>query len=182
MAAQRSQAAREAAARVFRSIALRNSLSASVAASASQSEATVAQARADAAVTGKTYLKRWVSRRIPGVTCAWCWNLHGAVVGLDEEFPHPGDEGGRKPPRLWRGVLHGPPLHPHCLCEIEITEAPEAPVPEPQATPEEAPHQYVRSSDIRDLPEERYQGLVAFLRGALHELSLVVRRLLGVGR
>jgi hypothetical protein len=180
-AAARAQAVQEAAGRIARSIALRNSLSASVAASASQSEAAIDQARQDSVTTGKTFLKRWKSRRIPGVTCAWCWNLHGAVVGLGEEFPHPGLIGGHKPPKLWRGVLHGPPLHPNCLCEVEITEAPSPSADTGVGPTGEPPHQYVRSSDIRALPEARYQGLISFLRSALHELGHVIRRLLGVG-
>jgi hypothetical protein len=181
VAAQRAQAVREAVARVLRPIALRNALSASVAASASQTEATIDEARQRADATGKTYELVWRSRKIPGVTCAWCWGLDGTVVSPGDEFPHPGQIGARKPPRLWRGVLHGPPLHPNCMCWLEIREALPPSAPRGVGPTEEPPHQYVSSADIRALPEARYQGLVSFMRAALHELALIVRRLIGVG-
>jgi hypothetical protein len=186
VAAQRATAAQEAAARVARSIALRNSLSASVASSAGPAETLISAARADSAVTGRQYGKRWVSRRIPGVTCPWCWDLHGTVVPLDEEFPHPVPmprQGHHekphpvKPPKLWHGVLFQCPLHPHCQCRIEIVLLSDA-EPEPDVAPEAPQHPYLSSKDIAAMPEERYQGLIGFLRAALHELGQVIARLL----
>jgi len=132
-----------------------------------------------------------------------------AGIPAGAQFPHPVLIGGHQPPKLYRGVLHGPPLHPNCLCVVlqipggvrwvasmdgkdprscawcralhgqELLAISAEPPPVPPA-PEELPGM-VSSEDIVALPEERYQSMRHFLVSALHELAQVIRALLGIG-
>ncbi len=180
-ALQRAQAVRDALAGQGSALALRNGLSVTVAGASSQTEAVLAEAmaRPDASLLGK----RWVASmdgKDPK-SCAWCRKLHGIVVPLGSQFPHPEQIGKHKPPKLYRGVFPGPPVHPHCQCRLEFVPLAEAPVPVPgPVTPEELPDM-VSSEDIAALPEERYQSMRHFLQSALHELAQVIRVLLGIG-
>jgi len=45
----------------------------------------------------------------------------------------------------------------------------------------EQPHPYISSADIAAMPQDRYDGLVGFLRAAPHELGHVIAKLLGIG-
>ncbi len=110
----RARAVGAALTRQAADMALRNGLSVSVAGSRSHAESVVEEAlsRYEA---GEDIWLEWRSRKIPGVTCPWCWALDGHRVRPGHEFPHPVQVGRRKPPRLYQGVLHGPPLHPQCV-------------------------------------------------------------------
>jgi hypothetical protein len=87
------------------------------------------------------------------------------------------------PPKPWHGMLPGPPLHPRCRCRIVLV-----PVQQEggQATPGQrspAPQvagEHLAASDIRAMPEPRYRSLMAFLRAAVHELGMVLKRLAGL--
>jgi hypothetical protein len=114
-ALQRAQAIRDALNGPAQALALRNGLSVIVAGSSGRTEATLAEAmaRPDAHLLGK----RWVASmdgKDPK-SCVWCRRLHGAVVPLSAQFPHPAQIGGHKPPKPYMGRLDGPELHPHCL-------------------------------------------------------------------
>lgn len=160
-------------------IALRNGLSVNVAGSRAHAESVTQEARRRYEAGEDIWLE-WRSQLIPDVTCPWCWRLHGQRVRPGQQFPHPSQIGRRKPPRIWGGMLHGPPLHPNCRCWLVIVtgsgaEAPEEPAPEPPA------EQFISSTDIAAMPEEKYHGLLAFLRAALHELGQMLRRLVSGG-
>jgi hypothetical protein len=181
-AVQRAQAVRDALDGPAQALALRNGLSVVVAGSSGRTEATLAEAIAqpDAHLLGK----RWVASmdgKDPK-SCAWCRRLHGTVVPLDAQFPHPVQIGDHKPPKPYRGRLDGPELHPHCQCFLEIVPLVDAPVPVPAPAPvppEELPDM-VSSEDIAAMPEERYQSMRHFLASALHELAQVIRAILGI--
>lgn len=180
-AVQRAQAIRTALAGYGPALALRNGLSVVVAGSSGRTEATLA----DAAAQPDSHLlgKRWVASmggKDPK-SCIWCKRLHGTVVPLGSQFPHPGEIGGHRPPRLYMGRLTGPELHPHCQCHLEIVPLAEAPVPAPVSVPPEELPDMVSSEDIAAMPEERYQSMRHFLSSALHELAQVIRALLGIG-
>lgn len=150
--------------------------------------------------------KMWVSKLKP-TTCRWCRALHGTVIPLDSEFDHgsPAETPHHKlrhvrtpagaqhfhreigapiiftyPPKVW-GFLWGPPRHPECECEIELVslgagEGPAQPLPpEP-----EYEHPYIRASDIAAMSDPQYHSLLSFLTAAVHELRLLIRRLLGL--
>jgi hypothetical protein len=81
-----------------------------------------------------------------------------------------------QPPRPYRGELQGPPLHPHCRCRLAVvTEASGA----DRDSAEPAAYRFVTAAQIRALPEEKYKGLTAFLRAAVHELAQALARLRG---
>jgi hypothetical protein len=183
VAAQRAHAARTAVATVAGDIALRNGLSVDVAASGGRTDAILAEAAQREAEGATPLAKRWVASmdgRDPR-SCLWCRALHGTEVPIAQQFPHPGPLEGHNPPRLYRGVLHGPPLHPNCRCHLAVTDL------EPGAGPRVVSPQpgppaglMVSSADIAALPEDRYHALAHFLRSAIHELGQVVRRLVGI--
>lgn len=139
-----------------------------------------------------------------------------AALGIDPslQFPHPQPIDGKSPPKLYRGVLHGPPLHPNCRCTLAKetsgvlvwhasmdghdprscawckalhgTALGEPSYPAPPVAPDmpgTAPEtSMVSSTDIADMPAERYQALRHFIASALHELGQVLARLLRVGQ
>jgi hypothetical protein len=134
-----------------------------------------------------------------------------AGIPAGAQFPHPAPIGKHQPPKLYRGVLHGPPLHPNCRCELQQIaggvrwvasmdgkdprscawcralhgqELLAAPQDQPAPVPPPQPEELpemVSSEDIAALPEERYQSLRHFLVSALHELAQLIRELLGIG-
>lgn len=184
-------------------------LSFQVARAAAQTAA-VLEAGAEREAAGEQVRKRWVARK-DGKTCLWCRLLDGTVVPLHAQFPLPGPvavqhqvpdrrvatEAGvaryhqaigtkiiwTHPPRLYHGMLPGPPLHPRCRCRIVLVPvseeggqaAPGTRSPAPQAAGE-----HLAASDIRALPEAKYRSLMAFLRAAVHELGMALRRLAGL--
>lgn len=197
-AAERGAAVRDAILEFARQVALRNRLSVSVAGGAAHTETVLAQGRARRAA-GEKVLKRWVASRDgkDPQSCHWCRTLHGVMIGLDESFlPYlggPADLAGHghltQPPRPYRGELQGPLLHPHCRCRLEIIRADQA-GPEHATTARsdlrkhqiaagqgQSTTQFVTAAQIRAMPEPKYQSLVAFLRAALHELGLILRKL-----
>lgn len=197
-AQRRAQAVREAVSGQAQALALRNGLSVNVAAGQSRTQAFLDQAAGQEQRTGQKLGKRWVSR-LASNTCAWCRWLHGKVVPVGDEFPHPPALGGHSAPRLYLGRLFGPGLHPNCRCRLEtvvleeggLPPAEAGPGPEPGAVPEPeiapapepalVPAGFVSSTDIAAMPEERYQQLRGFLRAALHELGQFLAALLGIG-
>lgn len=175
-ALQRAQAARDAITVQGSSLALRNGLSVAVAHTGGRTEAAL-----DGAPAGSG--KRWrasMDGKDPR-SCYWCRSLHGTVVPADQEFPHPATFEGHAPPKLYLGVLHGPPLHPNCRCRVEVVaSAPSVPVgSQPTAPIEAAP--MLSSEDVAALPPERYSQLRHFLGSALHELGQMISRLLKLG-
>jgi hypothetical protein len=152
---------------------------------------------------GERVFKRWKAHTDSGSTCFWCRRLDGVTIPVHASFASylggpvampqttarrvaspAGEERfglprGRRiiythPPRLYHGDLQGPLLHPFCRCWLEVArEAPRRPAGHPSRTPAG----YLAAADIRDLPEETYQAEMAFLRAAVHELGLVLRRL-----
>lgn len=136
--------------------------------------------------------------------CHWCRALHNMVVPIRSNFPagEPTDLNGRgnmtRPPRTYHGVLPGPPRHPRCRCHLVIVteltgravssessggQEGTATVRSPQAgggvvggTPQ-APEGFLAAADIREMPEDRYQSLLAFLKAAVHELAQVLGRI-----
>lgn len=169
----RARAVGAALTRQVSDIALRNGLSVNVAGSRSHTETVVEEAlrRYQA---GEDIWLEWRSQLVPGVTCPWCWALHGHRVRPGQEYPHPGQAGRRRPPRLYQGVLHGPPMHPNCRCWLVIVTSSGDPAPE---APEPPPAEFVTSTDIAAMPEEKYSGLLAFLKAALHELGQLLKKL-----
>jgi len=150
--------------------------------------------------------KMWVSLLKP-TTCRWCRALHGTVVPLGAEFDHgePHETPHHKlrhvrtpagerhfhrqigapiifsyPPKVW-GQLLGPPRHPGCECRIELVPlgAGTGPVQALPLAPEHE-HPFVRASDIAALPDAQYHSLLSFITAAVHELRLVLRRILGL--
>jgi hypothetical protein len=176
------------------------------AAGASHTEAVIAEGRR-LQQQGQHVMKVWRSR-LSRRTCRWCRALDGAMVPLDDDFPH-GDPvaleqertrrvatpaGVRRyrrsvgqpiifthPPRVWLGRLAGPKRHPRCECWLELHILTEAgPPPARLRSEETGGRMYVRASDIAELPESQYTGIVGFLRAATHELGQVLRRLKGL--
>lgn len=178
-----SQAAHDRAAAVHAamvsqsaSLALRNGLSVDVAGARSHTDATLqdAQQRQD---SGEDVWLQWNSRKQPGITCPWCWDLDGQRVKPGEQFQHPQPIGKRKAPKLYQGTLHGCPLHPNCECWITIESSGQQAATEPADTSPQ--HAYISSVQIAEMSEEKYHGLLSFLHSALHELGQVLSRLLG---
>jgi hypothetical protein len=203
-AQERAREVRQALLGAGSSLATRNGLSVSSAATRSGTEAVLAEG-AERQAAGEVLGKRWVASmngRDPR-SCYWCRQLHGTVVPLGEEFPYPqpaalphhrlrrvATAGGAqryglpvgaeitltRPPRVYLNLL-GPGLHPHCRCRIELVPLHQGHGAVSPLAPEQPP-QLVSSAEIAALPEDRYAALVSFLRAALHELSQMLRRLL----
>jgi len=178
-AAERAAAVRRAVLGFARAVALRSRLTMEVARTAADTVRVLAQGRARVQA-GEAVRKRWLARR-DGKACHWCQSLNGVTVGMDDSFlPHlagPADLTGHgrltQPPRPYRGMLHGPPLHPHCRCRLMVvTSVPPEPPGEEPARAQGAG--FITAAQIRSMPEAKYKGLVAFLRAALHELGQVI--------
>lgn len=208
-AIRRAAAVRRAIVGFARDRLLSHGLSLQVARAAAQTAA-VLEAGAEREAAGEQVRKRWVARR-DGKTCMWCRFLDGTTVPLHAQFPLPGPVAVQHetatrhvatpagedryhqrigtaiiwthPPRLYHGMLPGPPLHPRCRCRIVLVPvssdggqaAPGGRSPAPQAAGE-----FLAAADIRALPEARYRSLMAFLRAAVHELGMALRRLAGL--
>lgn len=163
--------------------AVRNRLSAEVAAVATVTEAELAKGAA-LELAGEKAWKRWRCRSDPPdeQTCHWCRALHGMVIPLNASFPagEAADLTGHgrltKPPKLYHGVLRGPPRHPRCRCGIIIITSLPAHEPAPLAA-SLAPPGFVTAADIRAIPEGPYQALLHFLEAAVHELGQVLGRI-----
>lgn len=209
-AQQRAQAVSAAVGRFAGDVALRAQLTLAVAATAAAARLVLEEGRARQAA-GEKLAKRWeISRSQPEKACHWCRSLDGVTIGLEDSFlPYlagPADLSGHgrltQPPKPYRGLLQGPPLHPRCRCRIvlveQASEPPEKPEPKhdddqiarpaetqqktrSQASTRPAPR-FVSAAEIRAMPEARYQGLLAFLRAALHELGQMLGRLRGAVR
>jgi hypothetical protein len=208
-AISRAAAVRRAIVGFGRGALASHELSLQVARTAAQTAA-VLEAGEEREAAGEQVRKRWVARR-DGKTCMWCRFLDGTVVPLHAQFPLPGPvavqhESATRhvatpagearyhqligtpiiwthPPRLYHGLLPGPPLHPRCRCRIVLVAVqeeggqvtPGGRSPAPQAAGE-----YLAAVDIRAMPEAKYRSLMAFLRAAIHELGQVLRRLAGL--
>jgi hypothetical protein len=207
----RAASVRQAVLDVGSHIALRNRLALEVAGTAAQTVQAI-QAGTQREMAGQTVYKQWLCSSSPPdpETCHWCRALHGMIVPLHGNFPagHPADLTGHgrltRPPRLYHGMLQGPPRHPRCRCHLKIlTDLPSPggrPVPSgpggqggagaSAAPQQEAPGSTERTaeraassgsllaaSDIRALSEEKYQSLIHFIRSAAHELGQVLARL-----
>lgn len=61
---------------------------------------------------GYRIVKAWAANFLDHVPCPVCASLHGTVIGLHEEFPHPEGSG-----RVYY-TLQGPPRHPRCQCHL----------------------------------------------------------------
>lgn len=178
-------------------LALRNRLAAEVAAPAARAQAEIAQGE-ELQSAGVRVWKQWRCRctgNIPDErVCHWCRALHGMVIPLHANFPmgEPHDLTGHgrltRPPRLYHGVLAGPPRHPRCRCHIKIlTDLEQAGVASGAGGQEAAPATspvvrqatpgFLTAADIRAVPESRYQALVHFVEAAVHELGQVLGRL-----
>ncbi len=184
-----------------RQLALRSQLTVEVSRAAARTMREMAAGERDEQA-GFTVWKQWLcSSDPPGPqTCHWCRLLHKVVIPLADDFPlgKPADLTGHgrltHPPKRYRGVLPGPPLHPWCGCRIKILT--ELPVPvgdgSQGALAEPGPHQAAESgaqpprhspesalaaADIQALPEDRYRALVAFLKAARHELVQALAKL-----
>jgi hypothetical protein len=157
--------------------------------------------------TGEHVMKTWRARR-DHRTCRWCLQLDGMTIPLEDEFPHgdpvalpqsrtrhvatpAGEEHYHRsigqpiiltfPPRVWLGRLLGPPRHPGpCRCRIELTPVLDEEAPEPLRGPEPVPH-FLRASEVSEMPEAQYRGMLAFIKAAVHELGQLLRRLKGAG-
>jgi hypothetical protein len=181
-AAERSAAVRHAVLGFARDTALRSRLTLAVAQAAARTARTLAEGE-DREVPGK----RWKAHPERPTCCHWCRNLHGVTVGLHDSFlPYlggPADLSGHgrltQPPKPYRGMLSGPPLHPHCECELELVEQIETRPAETTERPRSGQKRpvFISAAEIRAMPEARYKGLAAFLHAALHELGQVIRRL-----
>jgi hypothetical protein len=206
-ARERAAHVRAAVLQVGFELALRNRLSLESAAVAARTEKEIADGTLREE-SGERVWKQWRCSSWPAPpdarTCHWCRALNGMVVPLHGNFPagEPADLAGHgrltRPPRLYHGVLRGPPRHPRCRCGAVIV----ADLPPPQAgqvpsgsgqggaKTAAAPHQKVSgspdrpgsgsllaASDVRELPEDKYQALLHFLKAATHELGQALSRL-----
>jgi hypothetical protein len=192
-AAERADAVRDAVLGWSRQAALRARMSLSMAEGAGHAAGVLADAlaREDA---GERLFKRWRAHPDNPTCCFWCRRLHGVTIGLRESFaPYLGGPvlmvpssprrvatpaGARRfsqaegsliftrPPRLYRGGLQGPLLHPFCRCRLEVTRE-----------LHRAHGGFLAASEVRDLPEDEYQTRLAFLKAAAHELGQVLKRL-----
>jgi hypothetical protein len=164
--------------------ALRNRLSVEVAATSAQTHSEIA-AGEQLEAAGAAAWKQWRCRKDPPDerTCHWCRVLHLMVIPVGADFPQgdPADLTGHgrltQPPRWYRGWLKGPPRHPRCRCRIVIiTSLPVLPVASEGSQAEPEPS-YLAASDIRAMPESKFQALTHFLGAAVHELGQMLGRL-----
>jgi hypothetical protein len=185
---------------------LHSGMSVSTALSAGRTEAVLAEGYRRRAA-GERVLKRWRSARKP-TTCRWCWDLDGVTLELEDEFDHGvpqvlshahlrhvrTDAGARhfgapvgspiirtRPPRVWHGILLGPPRHPRCECWLELVTADQPSLVPPTLAQRAMEGELVHSADIRTMPEEQYGSMMTFLRAAVHELGQLLRRVTGRG-
>jgi hypothetical protein len=195
-ARRRAEAVRSAVMAHASGVALRNRLSAEVAATAAQTAARIADGEEEELAGGKAW-KQWRCRQSPpdDRTCHWCRALHGMVIPLHASFPagEPADLTGHghltRPPRVYRGKLKGPPRHPRCRCRIVIlTSLPdvlsERGSQEPttnagigDAAPNTSAPVFLAAAQVREMPEGKFQALTHFLEAAVHELGQVLDRL-----
>lgn len=184
-----ADAVRSAVLNVGASVGLQASLAAEVAATAAQTFRAYAEGELREQA-GETVYKTWASRRDAKV-CHWCRQLNGVTVPLHSDFPagDPEDLAGHgrltQPPRLYHGHLAGPPRHPRCRCRLVISGSagPEQVTSESGGQePVSAPHRpgFLAASAIRELPDDKYEALVHFLRAATHELAQALARLRSV--
>jgi hypothetical protein len=206
-ARERAQAVTDAILGHGSGIALRNRLSAEVAETAGRTHTELARGGQHEGMVWK----QWRCRCVPHTdtpderVCHWCRILHGVVIPLHSNFPGGGaaDLTGHghltRPPKIYHGVLQGPPRHPRCRCRIVIlTKLPSERVSSPQGSgqgataaaspgrgtgsqeqmlPANSPVTFLAAADIRDMPSTRYRSMVAFLEAAVHELGQVLTRL-----
>lgn len=193
---RRSEAVREAIMGRAGNIALRNRLSAEVAAVAARTAEQIATGE-EAERAGDQAWKQWQCRHSPpdSRTCYWCRALHGMVIPLHASFPagEPADLSGHghltQPPKVYRRVLPGPPRHPRCRCRIVIIkqlpsgergQGASAGFPSASAgatAPTDLAPGFLAASDIRAMPEAKFQAIIHFLEAAVHELGQVLGRL-----
>ena len=193
---RRAEAVSTAVASYGAGIALRNSLSVEVALTASRTAREIAGGE-QLERTGQQVWKEWRCSKSPPDerTCHWCRALHGMAIPLSASFPAgtPTDLTGHgrltRPPRLYHRVLKGPPRHPRCRCRIVVvTHLPRVPSGTSgsqerasEGTGDAAPNMsapgFLAATDIREMPEDRFQALIHFLEAAVHELGQVVGRL-----
>lgn len=200
--AERAEAVRWALLDWSRQAALRARMTVSTAEGAARTLA-VLQAARGLRDRGELVLKRWRAHVEYESCCFWCRRLDGVTIGLRDSFaPHLGGParmpqavprhvrtlaGERKfgrpagarilytqPPRLYHGDLQGPLLHPFCRCWLEIARRGGGQEQRRAARP---PAGFLSASEVRAVPEDRYQADMAFLQAAMHELNLVLRRL-----
>lgn len=193
--ADRADAVRRAIMDHASGLALRNRLSAEVAAVAARTEAQLASGE-QRELAGERVFKQWLCRTSPPdpQTCHWCRALHGMIIPLGEDFPagEPVDLTGHgrltHPPKWYRKILRGPPRHPRCRCRIVIiTSLPDSEVSSEvssQGTPGSVPATttggFLAAADIRAMPESRYQAALHFVEAAVHELGQLLSRLRGI--
>jgi hypothetical protein len=184
------------------SLALRSQLSAEVASVAAQTEAVLAQG-AELEQAGEQPYKRWLCSSSPpdDRTCHWCRALHWMTIPLNASFPagDPADLTGHgrltHPPRLYHGVLPGPPRHPRCRCRVVVVHLREAVRSGHSDSQEASPGElaaapgaggtapsmvtpgFLAASDVRALPDDQYEALEAFLEASAHELGQALARL-----
>jgi hypothetical protein len=207
-ARERAAAVRDAVLHTGSELAQRSRLTLEVASAAAVTFREIEEGTQQA-MAGAHVWKQWQCRSWPAPpdarTCHWCRALNGFIVPLHGNFPpgSPADLSGHgrltRPPRLYRGMLQGPPRHPRCRCRIKILrQLPASPVPSgtggqggaAAAAPLhgavgrtgppgglEDPGSLLAAADIRALPEDKYQALAAFLKAATHELGQAVARL-----
>jgi hypothetical protein len=198
-ARRRAEAVRSAVTAHAATLAMRNRLSAEVAATAAQTAARIADGEDEELAGGKAW-KQWRCRHSPpdDRTCYWCRALHGMVIPLHASFPAGGpvDLTGHghliQPPRVYRGWLKGPPRHPRCRCRIAIlTSLPDVSTGSGSqeratsagigdAAPTTSAPVFLAAAQVREMPEVRFQALVHFLEAAVHELGQVLGRLRGL--
>lgn len=176
-------------------LALRNRLSAEVAAVAARTQAQLASGE-QRELAGERAWKQWLCRTSPPdpQTCHWCRALHGMVIPLDEDFPEgdPVDLTGHgrltHPPRWYRRFRKGPPRHPHCRCRIVIiTSLPDSEVSSEVSSqgvagpvPATTSGGFLAAADVRAMPEPKYQAALHFVEAAVHELAQLLARLRGI--